>query len=1487
MSFYTALTGLNGSQADIAATSNNIANVGTTGFKRSRAEFGDIFATSPLQNSSSSIGSGSILKGVKQQFTQGNIAASLNALDLAISGQGFFALKPSLTSSQVVYTRNGSFNVDNNRNVVDSTGQFLLTYPVNEDGSVTSKTINEAVPLQLPVTSGEPKATSTIDLAVNLPADAPVVTDHPKFEAGYSFNLNDPDSFTNSTSLTIFDDLGNPTIATVYFIKTQNAGAEDPTNKYDTRLVIDGTVIDPDLVAAVNDNGDQLFVDRFGRETTVAGIPDDNYFSEGKGSALYRKDELNEVIPSQPSRLTGSQSSFDFGEEGNKLIEVTNDPMRFKSTREAGNADSAVFWGKDFLLVNVDDGDVPVSIDLKPGFYNAAQLATEVQRSINDAYGDDTKLQVRSNVDDKLNIDFYTLNTGDGTLKGLTSAVEVDLLQKSYVSDQIGVDTTGSSPDFTREQFLAHAQVRIIDALNAYEKTNPNMLGAGNSKFTRGAAGQMASIYEKTEVTSFKLASQTADGAGGTQVDRHMVYSYYNKNPDLEVYQNKQTVSTGAEIKYDASNNVLTVPFPSGTDMSKYSSGEIVRLVGDFASQDAVLNGRKLTVLEVNSTVGAESIKINTTGEGFPDSAFTLTQAGTVTETTNFSEAYILSDTATDVEAFFEGADLAPTGAVDSYNNKKIVLRETSSNKHSYNHGDSDLNSVAISTASSLAATTKYMVTTLGTTDWGTAAGGSGYTPSEGSVFTTGGSGPTTLAGTGRITEVFDASIADTGGLAMADLGELTVGNGTLFAGATLQHRDSTASDTNASAAGLPKKTVGKEYIISAAGTSLDASLAVGSKYELTWNGTKFQMNGKDLPLDAKVIPAGQKLEIVTAGTGTVNALAANPATAIAANYPLKTSITVNLGLNSASALTLLDASGNVVPLNAQVIKVTEVFSDFQSEGLSYRGVSDGALKKSLDSLGLDSAGYANDTVWVDEKNPPIKISYDAVNQKFEFGVNHTAVGPGTDSNFRAFKISGASDADGTNNLGIPAADAAAQVAISSTAVTSGEPYVADGAEMQINAKRFGAVVKYNSDTKTFTFASGTTGEAIRGDKALGVDVDQSASNIQVGRYSLSSADGSVVNSTFDTSTRYMGIGDSGLMGVGASKNDVSFTAGRGLASDPAQAIGASATEPLSEIFALSASGGGNVFNVSVNGISGIIEVPGGNYVGSTLAEQLQTRINQISDQDTGAVVGGVTVQYKSDTNNFVFTTGTTGDLSTIKVKGAAKLGLDDVPLGVGAIPEITNLVQATNAAGVPLFVNAAGEVVETPPDNLVDDFYPLYVDEGELTFDKTGSIISPTNRVHYEQQSEGFSIALDVDYSQSTQLSQPFSVNNLDQDGFTSGRLDGLDIDATGLLRANYTNGENKPLGKIVMANFNNQNGLKQVGNATFVETASSGTATFGEAGAEGFGSIQSGSLERSNVDITEELVNLITAQRNFQASSKAIETSTQLTQAIIQIRS
>jgi len=116
MSFYTSLTGLNSATAQLGVTSNNIANVGTTGFKRSRADFGDIFATSPLQKASSTIGQGVALKQVTQEFGQGNVAFSANALDLAITGDGFFPLK-SADGLQDIYTRNGSFMMNDQYNV--------------------------------------------------------------------------------------------------------------------------------------------------------------------------------------------------------------------------------------------------------------------------------------------------------------------------------------------------------------------------------------------------------------------------------------------------------------------------------------------------------------------------------------------------------------------------------------------------------------------------------------------------------------------------------------------------------------------------------------------------------------------------------------------------------------------------------------------------------------------------------------------------------------------------------------------------------------------------------------------------------------------------------------------------------------------------------------------------------------------------------------------------------------------------------------------------------------------------------------------------------------------------------------------------------------------------------------------------------------------------------------------------------------------------
>ena len=1289
MSFYTALTGLNGAQSDISATSNNIANVNTTGFKRSRAEFGDIFATSPLQNASSSIGSGTILKSVKQQFTQGNITSSLNVLDIAISGQGFFSLKPSLTSGQTVYTRNGSFNVNNDRYVTDSSGQFLLTFPVNEDGSVTAKDLVSAVPLQLPVTSGTPKATTSIELGVNVSATSEIITDKPQFENGYVFDPNDPTTYNNSTSITIFDDLGNPTIATIFFIRTQAASAADPTNKFETRLVINDTVIDPDLVRSVTDTQQPIFIDRFGQQTTK--VPDDNYFLEGKGSALYKLDDLQTLVDSTPAKVTGESSAFDFGEEGDKTVTIVTDPMKFNSTRESGDTSSSIYWGTNFMTINVDNSDQPVNIDIRPGSYNATQLSAEIQRAVNAAYGDDKKIQIVQNVDDTLTIDLLKLNA-DGTSTGLTTPVSVDLLSDSYVSDLEGIVLTGASPDFTREQFLAHTQARLNAALNEYAVTpstdavnSATALGVGDSLFYRASGKAISTVLDQSQAFTFNhrtaADAATLTASGATSTGRHLTYSYYGKTPALHVYDEMDALGDNASttaVSYDQSEN--TVRFYFGSTDPALTANEKVRFVGKFYSdttQNAnsdFVNGREFTIASIGSeTVGGTTyyyVEASTAGMSFPDSDFTLSVADAN------DEANIYSEQSTAVEAFFEGAESVYSGAPVNFSSSKIVIREIgSATKHDY--------------------TNAAMVT------------------------------KTTAAGAAK-------NIVD-------DLVEVF-----------------TLTDTETSA-----------------GTTLDT-------YELTGLGEN---------------------------------------------------------TNTASRDEYLNGDGS-------------------------------STDKTIPA-----------THWVDEKDPPIEVTYDVLNQRLQFEVDRNLIGTGTNSNFNSFKIYGASTATAENNLGIPTADDTTETLIRGGEKFSASTFVADGAEIQLNDKRFGVKVGYNSELKAFEFSSGTTGETIAANGAIGVTEAQTASSIVVGRYLLSTTNGSVTDATDFFS------GDNNLLGIGVTKTNAITTDAKGLAAQPAQAIGASATEDLTQVFRLSNLGNENVFNVSVNGVAGVIEIPQGFYVGTTLAEALQERINQIEDS-SGTVGGGITVKYNSATNNFTFTNGTTGRESTIKVRGASKFGLDNVDLGVGSVPQIYNLKQATNSEGLNLFVDANGNKVTTPPANLVDGYFPLYIDEGELTFDKSGAIVSPKQGVHYEKQEAGFSIDLDIDFTKSTQLAQPFFVSTVNQDGFTSGRLDGLEVDASGTVRANYTNGQNNPLGKIVLANFNNQNGLKQIGNATYVETAVSGTATVGEAGAEGFGTVLSGSLERSNVDITEELVNLITAQRNFQANAKSIETTAATTQAIVNIR-
>lgn len=248
MAMYTSLTGLNAAQTDLSTTSNNIANVGTVGFKRSRAEFGDIISSSALQSAGRVAGSGTALKAIKQQFTQGAIQSSLNVMDMSIMGEGFFMVKSTSGTSDMSFTRNGSFSVNTDRFVVDSGGQALQVYPVNDSGTVISTNISDTRALRLPLTSGQPRATTGINMALNLPSDAEVIPNNPIYDPvtnPYVFNKDNPTTYNKMTSTTVYDSLGNPLAAEIYYVRTSSSNSAATTNDWNVHVVVDGTELAP------------------------------------------------------------------------------------------------------------------------------------------------------------------------------------------------------------------------------------------------------------------------------------------------------------------------------------------------------------------------------------------------------------------------------------------------------------------------------------------------------------------------------------------------------------------------------------------------------------------------------------------------------------------------------------------------------------------------------------------------------------------------------------------------------------------------------------------------------------------------------------------------------------------------------------------------------------------------------------------------------------------------------------------------------------------------------------------------------------------------------------------------------------------------------------------------------------------------------------------------------------------------------------------
>ncbi|WP_374013931.1 flagellar hook protein FlgE [Pseudoxanthomonas koreensis] len=249
MSFNTSLSGINAANADLNVTANNIANVNTTGFKESRAEFADLFSYTTYGLSRNAIGTGVKISNVAQQFSQGNIDPTGRSLDFAIDGEGFFTVNKN---GNMLYTRAGNFQPDNQGNVVTPDGARLQVFAPNAGGNGFD--VGRLTDLQLQTTDSPPQQTSSIDLMFTLPgnADQPATPPVPPatVPTPIPFDPADPNSYNASSGgVTVYDSLGVAHVQTSYFVKTANV------NEWQVHNFVDGTAVGAPTTLQFSDTG--------------------------------------------------------------------------------------------------------------------------------------------------------------------------------------------------------------------------------------------------------------------------------------------------------------------------------------------------------------------------------------------------------------------------------------------------------------------------------------------------------------------------------------------------------------------------------------------------------------------------------------------------------------------------------------------------------------------------------------------------------------------------------------------------------------------------------------------------------------------------------------------------------------------------------------------------------------------------------------------------------------------------------------------------------------------------------------------------------------------------------------------------------------------------------------------------------------------------------------------------------------------------------
>ncbi len=310
MAFNQAISGLKAAENELNVIGNNVSNAATTGFKKSRVEFSDVFAVSSIGGSGSNVGRGVDTARVAQQFEQGSVSFTDNALDLAVSGQGFFQLN---NGGERLYTRDGAFSLDKDGFIVNSKGYQLMAFGADPVGNINGA----LAPLQLSQANNPPKASTAVTFGANFDANATAPTTP-------IFNPLDSTSYNETTALNVFDSMGGSHLQQMYFVR--DTGAAIP-NTWQMHTFVDGTnVSGPDAI--VFDNAGVLLTPSNGQIvippfTPGTGVNAMNVTTTLSGSTMFGAPfGVNKLT--QDGYTTGSLAGVDIDQQGVILARFTN-----------------------------------------------------------------------------------------------------------------------------------------------------------------------------------------------------------------------------------------------------------------------------------------------------------------------------------------------------------------------------------------------------------------------------------------------------------------------------------------------------------------------------------------------------------------------------------------------------------------------------------------------------------------------------------------------------------------------------------------------------------------------------------------------------------------------------------------------------------------------------------------------------------------------------------------------------------------------------------------------------------------------------------------------------------------------------------------------------------------------------------------------------------------------------------------------------------